>query len=498
MRVRLTTLAALAALSTLACAEQAPEMKVSKASILGRKLGRGVVSIDGSSAELGSADPEALSAADFIKRLEKHGGAGRARSARRLIFQHPERALDLLRRADASAELLAVVAAAHDRQCSRGGEAAGWSRVIARRRADPQAFAAYDASRAKLLASLEAGDFERAAGAAIVEEAAGFSEDVLGIDARQLRGVARFMAGDTAGAAEDFAAAVERAARGQPFQASSLLLLLSEARRRLGEGEQSRIAWAGAVEQSAAGLGAGALSVNEPGFWRRALYLKPAGASWPAAVRDKLEKLNRLYGLDWARARTAEPARTEAMLELCLGRWSLERGAPQSALLSFRRAEAFLDARDLVLRQGLRLFQGRALIALDQPGAAAALLTDLARSPAPGVARPALALMGVLSLEREDTKRGLGLLLRALEDDPDPSWVGRGRAEADLGLAYLIAGEEAEGLTWLRRAQGRFERGGQAHLLRQALENERRYQERRERGSEAERLARRLASLEAS
>ena len=51
-------------------------------------------------------------------------------------------------------------------------------------------------------------------------------------------------------------------------------------------------------------------------------------------------------------------------------------------------------------------------------------------------------------------------------------WFGHTEAEADLGLAYLLCGQENSGLNWLHNAQQGFQSAGQTDQLVQCLENE--------------------------
>ena len=56
-------------------------------------------------------------------------------------------------------------------------------------------------------------------------------------------------------------------------------------------------------------------------------------------------------------------------------------------------------------------------------------------------------------------------------------WPERAEAEADLGLAHLLMGDETAGLRWLHQAQATFETSGQYDVLFQSLENELAYLE---------------------
>ena len=53
-----------------------------------------------------------------------------------------------------------------------------------------------------------------------------------------------------------------------------------------------------------------------------------------------------------------------------------------------------------------------------------------------------MATLGTTKLQAGSTKQGFNLLRRAVEEDETVDWPGRAGAEADLGLAYLLIGNE--------------------------------------------------------
>jgi hypothetical protein len=87
------------------------------------------------------------------------------------------------------------------------------------------------------------------------------------------------------------------------------------------------------------------------------------------------------------------------------------------------------------------------VLVLDQPAAATAPLVRLAGSSDPQLSRVAMAALGTAKLQTGSTKQGFNLLRRAVEEDETIDWPGRAEAEADLGLAYLLVGNEQVGLT---------------------------------------------------
>ncbi len=78
------------------------------------------------------------------------------------------------------------------------------------------------------------------------------------------------------------------------------------------------------------------------------------------------------------------------------------------------------------------------------------------------------------------------------------TWPERPEAEADLGLASLLLGDENAGLRWLPMAQQDFESSGQPEPLIQRLENDGAYLERAKKTDLAKTVPQRLQSLRAN
>jgi hypothetical protein len=122
---------------------------------------------------------------------------------------------------------------------------------------------------------------------------------------------------------------------------------------------------------------------------------------------------------------------------------------------------------------------------------------ELSKRTNSAMARPALALLGGLKLQSGNTQLGLALLERALSQEPVPEWPERAEAEADLGLAQLMVGNEVQGLERLHGAQRRFEANRQHDLLIRSLWNEGRYLEHKgKHKAEVTAIEDRLRSLE--
>jgi hypothetical protein len=112
------------------------------------------------------------------------------------------------------------------------------------------------------------------------------------------------------------------------------------------------------------------------------------------------------------------------------------------------------------------------------------------------VAHPALAILGVVQIQRGYVPQGLAALRRAVETDAPAGWPERADAEADLGLAYLLSGDEAAGLRWLHTAQHRFAAAGDDEALMYCLSNEARYLVHTGKQAEATALQERMRALE--
>ena len=105
-------------------------------------------------------------------------------------------------------------------------------------------------------------------------------------------------------------------------------------------------------------------------------------------------------------------------------------------------------------------------------------------------------MLGTMKLQQGGTQQGLNLLRRAVEEEPATVWPERPEAEADLGLAYLLVGDENAGLRWLHAAQQSFESTGQSESLVQCLENEAAYLEHAKKNDLAKAVRHRLQSLQ--
>ncbi len=293
---------------------------------------------------------------------------------------------------------------------------------------------------------------------------------VLAIESARREGAAHVVAARFDEAERAFGRGAD-AARSRPFERANLLLLRSGAAAHAGNHGAARRAWREAVEQAAA-LASSPYRVCDPSFWHRAQNLRVREEPWPDAALARIADVcRRDIGTRVGGDERAE--RADELLWTMIGAQRLARDERRAALVAFGRAEA--QARDAAARSALRLAQAEALARLDDRSSAQALLTSLATDPAPEIARAACALLGAIELEQGRTARGVTLLERAVTQEPQVDWPQRGRAEANLGLAKLLLGDESEGLRRLSAAKARFEADRAFDDLDQCLGNEREY-----------------------
>jgi tetratricopeptide (TPR) repeat protein len=260
---------------------------------------------------------------------------------------------------------------------------------------------------------------------------------MLRAESLRLRGIAYLLGEQPKPAAEALVRALELAS-GDDNMAAEIQILLAEAFRRAGQAADSVAAWAGAARMTD--------RIHDPVLGERILALKPAETAWPAPVRDAADL--------WMR----------------VGRWHLARRAPSKALVAFTNAQN--EAAEPSAQKQARIAQATALVQLKQMGAALSILAGLVDDADKAVAGHALAVMGVIRIEQGQTAQGLELTRKAIEESADARWPERSQALADLGLAYLVAGQADKGLQALHEAQAQFLKERKSDDLAQSLLNE--------------------------
>ena len=458
------------------------------------------VRVGGDGFALGDIEQSSLTPQQYVERTEELVRAGRLAAAARWVQRYPDLAQTVLIDATASRVSLPVlhlIAAAHDEQVTCGTLQAGWRALVADRERDPQAYAEYDQRRSRCLALLQNGQAREALELDVLAAVPPASPAVLRIDALRLQGLGLILDERPREAAEAFLSARQTAGSDFPYASANLALLHSDALRRAGDGPGADQAWQEAAFL-AADLAVSRLPLGEPILWERTAYLRPAPSPWPEHVLRQLEAACARSGLTFP-SRDAPPTglrsagADEAVLWANIGQWRLLRDEPQAALVALKRAES--QTSDRLASGRLQLLQARALLRLGQTSAATAVLVQLAGGSDPRLARPAQAVLGTARLTQGGTQQGVQLLRQAVEADPSLPWPERAEAEADLGLAHLLVGDEAAGLDWLHRAQDAFEAAAQYDALHQSLANELAYLERTDRKDQTQQTRQRLERL---
>ena len=308
----------------------------------------------------------------------------------------------------------------------------------------------------------------------LVDAARGVGDRLLALDALRLTGIALILDGRPTEAIRPYQEALEQAGKDHPYQAANMLLLVSDAHRRAGDPTSADRSWQDAA-RLAADLAMARPPVADPILWERTAYLRPVNCPWPSEVRQALSQINVAFGIaSDARDATSTVAGNrdadESPLWTAVGHWRLARDESQAALVALKRAESM--SSDPYVANRLQLSEAKALNRLGQGSAATAILIHLASNSNPLISHPAMAVLGTAKLQQGNAQQGFNLLRRAVEENGNIAWPERPEAEADLGLAYLMIGDEAAGLRWLHQAQQNFETAGQHEALRQCLENE--------------------------
>ena len=467
------------------------------------KPGPTQVKTGGDGFALGDVEKSALTPQQFVDHVADTLRVKHHTAAARWVRSYPDVALAVLREPDCvntSPEVREAIAQAHDQQCTRAAAEANWTALVRDRAREPKRYADYDQKRRQFMEHLQNGRLKEAMALGLAAPP-GAPGVMLDADVLYLTGVARMLSDRPKEAVEAFEKASQKTREDHPYQSATLLLLLSDAQRRCGDNARAECTWQEAV-QMASELAAGATAVADPILWERLAYLRPANVSWPPAVEQRMADLNVRFGIAIS-PRTSEvlPAKAdsafgESALWTNIGHWRLARDESQAALVALKRAESMTS--DQLAANQLRLSQAKSLARLGQAPAASAMLIGLAGQSDKRVSRPAMAMLGALKLQQGSTQQGFNLLHRAVEEDPGLVWPEHAQAEADLGLAYLLSGEEETGLKWLHNAQKGFESAGRSDQLVQCLENEAAYLEQARKKDLAQAVRKRLEAVQSS
>lgn len=458
------------------------------------------VKVGGDGFALGDVDQPGCLPQAFVDRVDEFMRAHRTAEVTAWIHRYPDVALSVLREPGmirVGTESLQAIAKAHDQQCSRGAGNAGWSATIAERTARPQRFSDYDQRRQQFMAHVQNGRPKEALQLGLVGTAQGVGDQRTVFDALRLTGIALVLDSRPAEAIRPYQEALEQAGKDHPYQTVNLLLLVSDAQRRAGDPTSADRCWQDAARLAAA-LATGRPAVVDPILWERTAYLRPVNSPWPSDVRHALNQVNVTFGIavggrDTPTAAGGNRDTDESPLWIAVGHWRLARDEAQAALVALKRAESM--SSDPYIANRLQLSEAKALNRLGQSSAASAILIHLASNSNPLISHPAMAVLGTAKLQQGNAQQGFNLLRKAVEENGNIVWPERPEAEADLGLAYLMIGDEAAGLRWLHQAQQNFEMSGQQESLRQCLENEAAFLEQAKKNDLAKAVRHRIESL---
>ncbi len=459
------------------------------------------VQVDPGAKAVGLGDCSTLAAEAFVAKVRQLLDDAKTEATQRYCARFPDLMLESLRTATeanaASAALLAI-AAQYDDMCATAEPEAGWQALLQDRAKRPKRYADYFKLRAQWTQLMKAGNHAEAAALPLLDRVPANPVPVLlRIDALQLTGTALSLGEKPVEAVAAFRQAVELA-KPYPHHASYLLLQEGDALRRANQAAGADACWEQATTTAVGQLNH---SVADPSFWDRAAVQRPTTLAWPNAVCQEAARYGRVSeeageGTDGIAVASFKPdgnGTGEVAVWTSVGRAHLQRGEPRLALVAFKRAEAWAAGNHQ--RDELQLLEAEALAQLKQTTAALAILSGLSKKPE-RISCPALAMVGSLRLQAGSVQQGLLILRRAVEEHEGFDWPDRGEAEANLGLAYLMANDEASGLRWLHAAERRFEADGDIASLRQALENEANFLEQADKHLEASEVRKRLKLLD--
>ncbi len=260
------------------------------------------------------------------------------------------------------------------------------------------------------------------------------------LEAYRLHTSAMLIAGKHAMCIDQLTTALRLADGPFAVQASRLRLLLADAYRHEGQKEYWRTAWRDAVAQESHTMRDH--QFHDPTFWKQAAFQRPIGEPWPDTVLVNFRKLLEPHGLTFP-AEINDDSQREAIVWAVVGVQSMQRHESQNAILAFKKSEAMSTDRNL--KNELLLKQAMAMIDGGQAGPASPLLYRLSSQPGT-IAPRSRAVLGAMKLQHGSLDQGVNLLQAALESTEGWPEEERLRAEADFGLALLIAGREEEGL----------------------------------------------------
>ncbi len=306
----------------------------------------------------------------------------------------------------------------------------------------------------------------------------------------RLEGIAYLMLEDYPRSIERLTEALQLVRSSHPYFSSHIGLLLGEAHRHSGNQHLWKQSWQGAIEIQSQWVDQRAL--NDPGFWKKAAFLRPVDVNWPRPVIERLKLALEKENLKFDRQNSLDD---EAVIWAMIGRQSLRRRESHNAILSYKKSEALVS--DPKLKQELQMQQAIAMIEGGQPGPASAILIRMS-SETGLLADRAKAILATLKLQNGSLAQGMNLLQVAIKTSDQWPDTERLRAQADYGLALLMRGHEQDGVDLLNRVHAGFLEAREYDHAVQCLWNIAKFYEKTKQPMLAESTQARMVQLENS
>jgi len=454
------------------------------------------IRFDGHEMVIGNGEAVSISPDDLLANVKILVDAGRRRSAALVAMQHADSAERLLRErwADgASNPSLTAIAKAHAYR-SQCAPQDGWPELIKLAATSKNVCQEFLKTRNDFARRLQSEDPTQEHVTQLQSAATAVGHPLVEIDSLRLQGLRYLLAKQPAEALKNYRTAIEIATKfSMVDQVSDLGLMASESARRADLHNDSASAWTQAVGAQMTLLSRDGVPVD-PNFWNRAESLRPVDADWPVELGMVLGHHIQQVGCRVADGKNqTDASRIKTVLWTAVGWAQYERGQPQLALVTLKKAEQSAVGNDTMY---LRIAQGKCLGLLGQTAAATATLSGPLACKDNDVVTSATAALGSMKIQVGAYEQGASLLNKALSNGNLNPWPGRAHSQADLALAKLILGETAPGLDALHLAQATFIQNGDWLALVKSLENEMSLLQHEERTEERNALQQRIADIE--
>ena len=454
------------------------------------------IRFDGHEIVIGNGEAVSITSDELLAQVKLLIDAGRPRSASLVAMQHADAAERLLRErwaGSASNSALQWVAKSHAYR-SQCQPQHGWSELLSLASIHKNACEQFLKTRNEFANRLQTEDPTEEQVEQLRAAASAVGHPLVEIDSLRLQGLRYLLAKQPAEALQSYRAAIDIATKSAMVdQVSDLWLMASESARRAEQHDESAAAWREAVVAQMTLLSRDGVPV-EPSFWTRAETLRPVNADWPVEMGMVLGHHVQQVGCRVSDSKGQSDAnRIKTVLWTAVGWAQYERGQPQLALVTLKKAEQSAVGNDAMY---LRIAQGKCLGLLGQTAAATATLSGPLSSKDQDVVSSATAALGSMKIQSGAYEQGASLLNKALTNGNVNQWPGRAHSQADLALAKLILGETSPGLDALHLAQATFVQNGDWLALVKSLENEMSLLQHEDRMEEKNSLQRRIAEIE--